>query len=251
MGGLTALLLALAGGVVLVAPVRAVPPRRLAAAAAGGVAAAVPAAVLVGIPAVTLLAALAGAVLPESRRRAGHRRTEQACREAWADAVVVVRSGVRAGWPVAESVARAADRVPSVLQARFAAVRAGLAVGEPFRRAASALAQDQDGRRFAAALVLADELGASDTGQILDAYSEFLGAEVAQRREIAARHSWNVSAARVALAAPWLTVLALGLQPSVREAYASAAGTVLLCVVGAVTAVAYSVMMAVARAAER
>lgn len=250
MGGLTAALLALAGGAVLLAPVRVFSLRRLVAAAAGGAVAGVSAAVAVGIPAVTMLAALAGAVLPEARRRAGRRRSEHECREAWADAVVAVRSGVRAGWPVAEAVTRAADRVPPVLRPRFAAVRSQLAVGEPFRRAVAPLAQDEDGRRFAAVLTLADELGASDTGQVLDAFSEFLGAEVAQRREVAARHSWNVSAARVALAAPWLTVLALGLQPSVRETYASPGGTVLLCVVAVVTVLAYSIMMAVARRAE-
>ena len=251
MGGLTAVLLAIAGGTLLVAPVRITSPRRIMSTAAAGAAAAVPAAVVVGIPVVTVLAALGGAALPGVRRRAARRRAEQACREAWADAVIVVRSGVRAGWPVAESVARAVERVPPVLRPRFTAVRAGLAVGESFRHAVAPLACDEDGRRFAAVLTLAEELGASDTGQVLDAYAEFLGAEVAQRREVAARHSWNVSAARVALAAPWLTVLALGLQLSVRESYASPAGTVLLSVVAVVTVIAYSIMMAVARAAER
>lgn len=244
------LLLAGAGAAVLILP-QVSPPRSFWAPVMSGAIAGALAGMILAIPAVTVAAAVAGAALPVSRRRAERRRLEQRTAEAWGDAVAVIRSGVRAGSPIPEAVAQAVDRVPAVLRPRFADVRAALAVGEPLRRALEPLAADDGGRGLVQVLALADDLGAADTGEVLGAYADFLAAAVAQRREIAARHSWNASAARVALAAPWLTVVALGVQPSVRESYASGAGTVLLLVVAVTTAMAYAIMLAIARGALR
>ena len=92
-----------------------------------------------------------------------------------------------------------------------------------------------------------DDLGSGDTGRILESLGTFLRADVAQQREIAARHSWNVAAARMAVVAPWVTVAALSAQPSGRAAYSSTGGTLLLAAVAVVTAVAYAAMSRLAR----
>lgn len=247
--------LAVTGGVLLAWQVqprpagKPLPWRSLGTGLVAAVIAAAAVLLVTGVPAAAVAAGATGLVAPWLRAR--HRRTQAADQaiEAWPEAIDVLRAAVRAGSPLPEAVAGCVDRVPDVLTPRFAAARAKLAVGEPFAKAVQALsdAPDPVAIRVCSVLELAHELGSGDTGRLLESLATFLRADVAQRREIAARHSWNVSAARVAVVAPWLTVAALSAQPAGRAAYASAGGTVLLLVVAAVTAAAYAVMSRVGR----
>lgn len=239
-----AVVLAVAGGAVLLGRWPRPAVQRWAAAAGCAAVGGLLAAGVVGVPVVTVLAVLAAGAVPRMRRRSRGKRRRREAREAWPDAVQAVRAGVRAGAPVPQAVADA--RVPDPLVPRFREVRGALAAGRAFSAATAALRSDPVGERVAAVLVLADDLGAADTGEVLDAFGRFLRAEIAQDRDIAARHSWNVTAARVAVAAPWLTVAALSLQPGVRADYAEPAGAVLLAAVGAATAVAYLAMLRIA-----
>jgi tight adherence protein B len=56
-----------------------------------------------------------------------------------------------------------------------------------------------------------------------------------------------VSAARLAVAAPWLVLLLLATQSTTLTAYDSAAGTAVLVVGGAVCLVAYRLMLRIGR----
>lgn len=241
---LACLVLATAGAVLAWAPPDRV--RALAIATAGGILGAGVAAVLVGIPAVTAVAGLAAAAAPHVAARGRTRRVAEERRSAWPDAIDSVRAGIRAGAPLGQAVADAAPRVPDSLTDPFTRAALALTGGRPTQVAVTELAVDPVGQRVTAILQVADEVGASDIGSVLDALGSFLRADNAQRREVAARHSWNMAAARLAVLAPWLTVAALAIQPDGRAAYASPTGTVLLSGVAVVTAAAYWTMTKVA-----
>jgi len=199
---------------------------------------------VVGVPAVVAVGALTAAAAPWLLVR--HRRqvatAEQ--RAAWPDAIEVIRAGVRSGATLVEAVADGAERGPDVLRSRFRRFRHSMVAGAPFQRAIGMLRRPGDdvSDRVAAVLVLAHEVGSCDVGRVLGETADFLRADLAQQREIDARRSWNVAAARMAVAAPWVTVAVLSIQPSGRAAYSSATGTVLLAVVAAATSVAYWLM---------
>jgi tight adherence protein B len=226
-----------------------IPWHALAAAGAAGLTAGVVAAVVVGTPVMVIVASVVGAAIPGMRRRSSRERRRLLIRSQWPDAIDVVRSAIRSGATVAEAVAGAAPRVPEVLQPRFREVAAHLSVGDSFARSVTPLAQPDDdvARRFVACLTLADEMGSADTGRVLSALVTFVRSDVAQQREVSARHSWNVAAARIALIAPWLTVAALSVQPTARATYASGGGSVLLAVVAVVTLAAYAAMNRIVR----
>lgn len=204
--------------------------------------------VSMGIPAVTLVAAAVAAWSPTGFQRARSRRERERRREAWPDAIDGVRAALRAGAPLGQAVADAAERVPEPLKEPFREAAAAVAFGRPTRSAVTALAVDPVGIRVVAIIQVADEVGSADIGVVLDALGCFLRADSAQRREVAARHSWNVAAARLAVLAPWLTVAALSLQPEGRAAYSTRTGTLLLIAVAGVTAVAYGAMSRAAAA---
>ncbi|MFN8125808.1 MAG: type II secretion system F family protein [Candidatus Nanopelagicales bacterium] len=233
------LLAAVAGGMLLWAP--AAVARRVASAITGAAVAAVVAAVVVGVPAVVVVAGVAGGLSPfliARQRRARHARERV---ESWPDAIDVIRAGVRAGAPLGQAIVDAAARVPPPLRTDFDSFAGHIAAGRPTRVALAGLAAGEDpvARRVTGVLIVADRVGSADVGVVLDSLSGYLRADVAQRREVAARHSWNVAAARIAVLAPWLTVAALAVQPEGRAAYSSPEGTVLLIAVGLLTAVAY------------
>lgn len=92
------------------------------------------------------------------------------------------------------------------------------------------------------ALRVAREVGGSDLGGLLRTLSRFLREDARTRGELEARQSWTVSAARVALAAPWIVLLLLATQSSTVRAYNSATGALVLAVGGGVSYAAYRLM---------
>jgi tight adherence protein B len=217
--------------------------------ALGGITGALAAWFLVGVPALCLVAAVVAAAAPALHRRRVQRLKAAETVAAWPDAIDLIRAAIRSGVAVPDAVAEPARRGPLVLRPRFAAYRWRLATGDSFEEALTALHDPADPVviNVAAALSTAARVGAADVGAVLSAMAEFQRAEVAQRREIDARLSWNIAAARLAVAAPWLTVAALSLQPEARAAYSSPGGTALLSFVLLLTIVAYWAMRRVAR----
>lgn len=239
-------------GLLLLLPAGVAPQQmawRILGSASFGVAGALTVWFLVGVPALCLVVAVVTAAAPtlHRRRQEGIRRAETGA--AWPDAIDLIRAAIRSGVAVPDAVAEPARRGPLVLRSRFAAYHRRLAAGEAFEEALAALDDPDDPAvvSVCAALRTAARVGAADVGGVLSAMAEFQRAEVAQRREIEARHSWNVAAARLAVAAPWLTVAALSLQPEARAAYSSPGGTVLLTCVLLLTIGAYAAMRRIAR----
>ncbi len=90
-------------------------------------------------------------------------------------------------------------------------------------------------------------MGGNDVGRVLRTLSAFLREDARTRAELESRQSWAVNAARLAVAAPWAVLALLSLRPEAVEAYDSAAGLVVLLTGGAVSVVAYRLMVRMGR----
>jgi tight adherence protein B len=232
-------------GIASVTPAQLVTTSVVLATAGGLLAFAVSRAWPIGL-AFGLFAAAGPLALVRWRRRT--RRTE--LREVWPDAVDNLASGVRAGLSLPEALAALGQRGPAELQPAFAAFgedyRATGRFGDSLDRLKDSLA-DPVGDRVVEALRLAREVGGHDLGRLLRTLSGFLREDARTRAELETRQGWTVNAARLALAAPWLLLALLSLRPSAVEAYDSPAGALVLLVGGAVSLVAYRLMLRIAR----
>jgi tight adherence protein B len=85
---------------------------------------------------------------------------------------------------------------------------------------------------------------------LLRTLSAFLREDARTRGELESRQSWTVSAARLAMAAPWILLALLALRPEAVAAYNSAAGAAVLLVGAAVSIAAYRVMLRIGRLPE-
>jgi len=191
-------------------------------------------------------AAYAPVALVKVRRR---RRTTE-LREVWPDVVDNLASAVRAGLSLPEAVSQLAVRGPEPLRPafhRFAEnYRASGRFGECLDRLKAELA-DPVADRIAESLRVAREVGGSDLGRLLRTLSAFLRDDARTRAEIEARQSWTINAARLGVAAPWIVLGLLSLRPQTVSAYDTPAGIVVLIAGGAVSFVAYRIMLRIAR----
>ena len=109
---------------------------------------------------------------------------------------------------------------------------------------------DPTGDRVVEALRIARDVGGGDLGRMLRALSGFLREEGRTRGELEARQSWTVNAARLAVAAPWVVLAAMSLQPEVVARYATGAGALVLVGGAVVCVVAYRLMLWLGRLPE-
>ncbi len=173
-----------------------------------------------------------------------------ALRELWPDAVDNLASGVRAGLSLPEALAALGARGPEPLREPFRAFaedyRATGRFSDCLDRLKARLA-DPVADRIIEALRLAREVGGSDLGRLLRTLSSFLREDARTRAELETRQGWTVGAARLALAAPWVLLALLALRPQTIAAYNSAVGVAILAVGGAVSILAYRLMLRIAR----
>jgi tight adherence protein B len=220
------------------------------ACAATGLVGGLVALVVTALPVVAVSAAVVCGWLPVALLRRRARQRERALRAAWPDAVDALVSGVRAGMSLPEAVADLSRRGPEPLRPAFAGFgrdwRATGSFGAALDRLTETLA-DPVADRVAASLRIAREVGGTDLGRVLRTLSEFLRADARMRGEIEARQSWTVNAARLAVAAPWITLALLCTRPETVRAYSTVAGSVVLAVAAVLSVVAYRAMLAVGR----
>ncbi|HVB26980.1 MAG TPA: type II secretion system F family protein [Mycobacteriales bacterium] len=230
------------------------PPSRLYALSAlaggvvGGAAAAVSRAASVAV-AFGLLAAWGPVALVRARRRA--RSVE--LRAVWPDVVDNLVSGIRAGLSLPEALAAVGVRGPDPLRPAFAAFGEDFRVtgrfGDSLDRLKATLA-DPVADRIVEALRMAREVGGTDLGRLLRTLGAFIREDARTRSELETRQGWTVSAARLAVAAPWVMLGLLSLRPQGVAAYDTAAGTLVLATGGAVSLGAYRLMIRIARLPE-
>lgn len=181
-------------------------------------------------------------------RRAARRRAELAA--AWPDAVDDLASAVRAGMALPDALAALSERGPEVLRASFASFAADHRVTGSFDVCLDRLKADLAdpvGDRVVEALRLSRDVGGTELGRLLRTLSSVLREDARTRAELLARQAWAVSAARLAVAAPWATLAFLSLRPGALSAYDSAGGVLVLLVAAAMSAAAYVAMRVIGR----
>lgn len=233
------------------AGIESVTPRQLVASSIGLALAvfALSAAVSRTVPIAVAFALFAG-LFPMTlvRRRQRKRRTE--LRDLWPEAVDNLASAVRAGLSLPEALSQLGSKGPEDLRRpfqRFAEdYRATGRFSECLDRLKASLA-DPTGDRIIESLRLAREVGGTDLGRLLRTLSAFLREDARTRAELETRQGWAVNGARLAVAAPWLLLGALSVNPRAVQAYNSAAGAIVLLVGGGVSVVAYRMMVRIGR----
>lgn len=191
-------------------------------------------------------ASYAPLALVKVRRR--QRTTE--LRDLWPDVVDNLASAIRAGLSLPEAVSQVSVRGPEQLRPAFAAFaedyRATGRFGDCLDRLKDSLA-DPVADRIVECLRVAREVGGTDLGNLLRTLSQFLREDARTRAELETRQGWTVSAARLALAAPWAVLALLALRPDTVAAYNTATGAFVLLVGGGVSLLAYRLMLRIGR----
>lgn len=225
--------------------------------AAGSIAAGLVATVIVaaatGLAVAAALAGGAAAAAPIILIRRRARARMEAVRSSWPDAVDSLASGVRAGLGLPEAAAALSVSGPEALRPLFSLASIEYRATGSFDEALTVLsghARDGVADRVVAALRLGREVGGSSVGEVLRTLASMLREDARIRSEIRGRQSWTVSAARMAVAAPWLTLLLLSTRPDAVAAFASPSGAVVLVVAAGMSALAYMLMLRVSRLPE-
>lgn len=206
--------------------------------------------VITSTPPVAVAFAAMGGYLPVAIVTGRARRRQREFAEVWPEAIDNLASAVRAGLSLPDALAGLAERGPEPLRPAFAAFALDYQVTGRFSdcldRLKARLA-DPVGDRVVEGLRIAREVGGGELGRLLRHLSGYLRDEQRTRSELEARQAWAVNGARLAVAAPWLVLLAMAAQPEVIGRYRSSAGVVVLLVGALVCAGAYRLMMRIGR----
>jgi tight adherence protein B len=184
-----------------------------------------------------------------SRKRSRRRNF----RDAWPDAIATLTASVRAGVSLAEACTTLVDRGPAELRIGFVAFTSSYRAGNTFKIALERMRADFSdpiADRVVAALSLAQDVGGTDLVRFLRTVGDFVRDDARVRKEIEARWSWTVVAARVAAAAPWVVLLLMSTRPEAASAYNSPAGLATIGIGAAATVVGYRLMLRAARLPE-
>lgn len=187
-----------------------------------------------------------GALAPWAYLRHQAAKRRAALQEQWPEVVDHLRSAIRAGLSLPEALSQLAVVGPQILRPLFhdfaldyrATANFSVALGQLGERLADPVAD-----KILTTLRITREVGGTDLGHTLTTLSAFLRDDVRTRGELAARQSWIVSAARLAVAAPWILLLVLGTQEAAKDAYMTVGGVIVLSVGIAVSVICYRIML--------
>ncbi|MFI5955254.1 type II secretion system F family protein [Cryptosporangium sp. NPDC051539] len=167
-------------------------------------------------------------------------------RDAWPDVVDNLASAVRAGLSLPEAVSAIAERGPAPLRPAFARFAADHRATGQFLVCLDRLKDDLSdpvADRICEALRVAREVGGTDLGRLLRTLAGFLREDARIRAELETRQGWTVNAARLAVAGPWLVLVLLATQSTTLTVFDRGSGRLLLAVGGALTVLAYRLML--------
>ena len=205
------------------------------------------------VPSIAACFAVMAACAPVTVVRMRARRRRASLRDLWPDAVDNITSAVRAGMALPEALAQLGHRGPEELRPAFRAFAEDYRTTGRFNDCLDRLKQrlsDPVGDRLVESLRIAREVGGSDLGQLLRTLSRFLREDARTRSELETRQGWTVGAARLAVAAPWVILAMLSTRSESVQAYATRTGTLVLLAGGALTLVAYRLMVRIGRLPE-
>lgn len=164
----------------------------------------------------------------------------------WADVVDDLASAIRAGLSLPQALILLSNSGPEGIRISFEIAMNRYQVTGDFigsLNILSELAQDPVADKFVSALQIAYEVGGTDLGNLLRTLSEVIREDSKLRGEINARQSWTVNGAKLAISAPWLTVLILGTRESALDVYLSVQGIRLLAACFIFSILAYFAML--------
>lgn len=217
------------------------------------VAAAALAQALLGVRALTIVAAAVGLLLPLLLVSVRAQAKRRANRTVWPDVVDHLVAAVRSGLALPDSVSSLAQSGPLPTRAAFAEFerdyRATGSFTHSLDRLKDALA-DPIADRILETLRMAREVGGSDLTVVLRSLAAWLRQDTAIRQEVESRQSWIMNAAKLGVAAPWIVLLLLASRPEAALAYNTPAGLVVIIGGLVVSAVAYRVMISLGRLPE-
>lgn len=192
-------------------------------------------------------------LLPVSTLRGRAARRRGRFRDTWPDAIGMLVSAVRSGTSLGEACVALAEHGPDELRPGFQAFastyRATGSLAASLERLRDWLS-DPVADRVVAALLIAHEVGGTDLVRVLRALGDFVREDGRVRKEIEARWSWTVTAARVASAAPWIVLLLMTTRAEAARAYSSPQGALVISGGAAVTLLGYRLMLKAARLPE-
>jgi tight adherence protein B len=194
--------------------------------------------------------ALGAACLPVAMLHSRLISRRRRFREAWPDALATLIAAVRAGVSLAEACASLTERGPAELRPGFRSFSSTYRASGSFAAGLARLQEelaDPVADRVVAALTLTYEAGGTELVRVLRSLGDFIREDLRVRKEIEARWSWTVTAARVAASAPWIVLLMMATRPEAAAAYDSTTGMVVICCGGLATFVGYRLMLRAAR----
>jgi tight adherence protein B len=202
---------------------------------------------------VALCFALMAAYAPILLVRMRARKRRAVMRDLWPDVVDNIGSAVRAGLALPEALSQLTIRGPEELRPAFAAFAEDYRATGRFKECLDRLKErlsDPVADRLIESLRIAREVGGSDLGRLLRTLSAFLREDARTRAELETRQGWTINAARLAVAAPWIVLAMLSTRPDSLQAYSRPAGVLVLATGGALSFVAYRLMVRVGRLSE-
>ena len=207
-------------------------------------------ATLTGMSLLALTFAVFSGYLPVALLKGRHKRCVRERREVWPDAIDNLVSAVRAGMSLPDAVSALAERGPEALRESFGHFAAAYAASGRFGEALDLVKEelaDPAADRVFEALRVTREVGGSDLGRTLRTLSAFLRDEQRVRRELEARQSWVIVAARLAFGTPWFVLLLLATKPEAVAAYQRPAGAMVIAVGAALATAGYRLMLRIGR----
>lgn len=225
-------------------------PKLFGLCVASGLATAV---VLLGVTGVPVIAAVVGSMAGFAPVAVAHGREAKRFRqraELWPDAVDNLASAIRAGLSLPESLMQLGERGPEPLRPAFATFARDYRVSGRFDDSLNLLKSrlaDPVGDRVIEGLRIARDVGGGDVGRMLRSLSAFLRDDLRTRGELESRQSWTINGARLAVAAPWLVLMAMSLQRDVIGRFATADGALVLGGGATACLIAYRLMLRIGR----
>lgn len=202
--------------------------------------------VLVFAPVSLAAAILLPGILVNQRKN----KTQDQKMRQWTLLIDDLTSGVRAGLTVGEALAQALQNCEEPLRLDFQEAIIEINRSGQVSKVISILKNqitDSVGIATLKLLQVVLKTGANDLATSLSILSNASRENHNLIQELKAKQSWVLNGARISVVAPWLVLLALWTQESVRNAYQNVIGQLILILVATVGVIGYLVMKRIGR----
>ena len=202
--------------------------------------------VLVFAPVSLAVAILLPGILVNQRKN----KTQDQKMRQWTLLIDDLTSGVRAGLTVGEALAQALQNCEEPLRLDFQEAIIEINRSGQVSKVISILKNqitDSVGIATLKLLQVVFKTGANDLATSLSILSNASRENHNLIQELKAKQSWVLNGARISVVAPWLVLLALWTQESVRNAYQNVIGQLILILVAMVGVIGYLVMKRIGR----